>query len=68
MTGDIPLSGNEFTDVELLAKDSMYVFIETTIDIDNFPNPENSYLYEDKILFDSGNNTQNVSHSILGVE
>ena len=51
MTGDIPLSGNEFTDVELLAKDSMYVFIETTIDIEDLVNNETQFLYTDAIEF-----------------
>jgi len=51
MTGDIPLAGNEFTNVELLAKDSMYVFIETTVDIQELVTNENQYLYTDRIEF-----------------
>ena len=54
MTGDTPLAGNEFTNVELLAKDSMYVFIETTVDIQELVTNENQYLYTDRIEFDSG--------------
>ena len=59
MTGDIPLSGKEFTNVELLAKDSMYIFIETTIDIQQLVTNQNQYLYTDKIVFGE-NNTQEV--------
>lgn len=55
MTGN---SGKIFTDVALLAKDSMYVFIETTANITD-ANPTD-FLYTDKIQFDSGANLQNV--------
>ena len=52
------MPGKEFQDVEILAKDSMYVFIETTIDINNLPNLNNEFLYTDKIEFDNGSNQQ----------
>ena len=55
MTGDIPFSGNEFKDVELLAKDSMYVFIETTIDIQDLVSNGVQYLYTDAIEFGQTN-------------
>ena len=48
--------GKEFNNVDILANDSMYVFIETTIDFSTVPNP----LYTDKIIFDNGNNQQDV--------
>ena len=51
------ISGQEFIDIDILAKDSIFVFIETTIDVSNQPNP----LYLDKILFDNGNNQQKVN-------
>jgi hypothetical protein len=47
-------AGKSFENVEILAKDSMYVFIETTIDINNFPNPDGTFLYTDKIEFGNG--------------
>ncbi len=50
------ISGDTFNDIDILANDSMYVFIETTIDFNAVPNP----LYTDKILFDNGNNQQDV--------
>ncbi|WP_299781450.1 hypothetical protein [uncultured Formosa sp.] len=54
------MSGKIFEDVEILAKDSMYIFIETTIDYNNFANSESTYLYTDEIEFDSGTNAQKV--------
>ncbi|SEE35928.1 hypothetical protein SAMN04487765_2269 [Tenacibaculum sp. MAR_2010_89] len=48
--------GKDFKNVEILANDSMYVFVETTIDFNTVTNP----LYTDKILFDNGNNQQDV--------
>jgi hypothetical protein len=50
------VSGKSFQNVEILAKDSMYVFIETTIDFNSIVNP----LYTDQILFDNGENLQDV--------
>lgn len=52
--------GKFFEDVELLAKDSLFIFIETTIDISTLGGLENQFLYTDKILFDSGNDQQDV--------
>lgn len=48
------LSGKSFTDIDILAKDSIYVFIETTIDYEEVIDP----LYVDDLLFDSGENEQ----------
>jgi hypothetical protein len=55
MTGD---QNRVFHDVELLAKDSMYIFIETTAGIGD-ANPSD-FLYTDQIEFDSGANLQKV--------
>ncbi|MDN3677774.1 hypothetical protein QWY90_10655 [Flavobacterium paronense] len=55
MTGD---ENRVFHDVELLAKDSMYIFIETTAGIGD-ANPSD-FLYTDQIEFDSGANLQKV--------
>ncbi|SDH51047.1 right-handed parallel beta-helix repeat-containing protein [Winogradskyella thalassocola] len=52
--------GQFFEDVELLAKDSLFIFIETTIDISTLGALENQFLYTDRILFDSGSNQQDV--------
>jgi len=50
--------GKSFDNVNLLAKDSMYIFIETTANIAD-ANPTD-FLYTDQILFDSGANEQKV--------
>lgn len=60
MRGDEGSEGKVFSNVELLANDSLYVFIETTIDYEEFENPEAEYLYTDQIQFDSGTNLQTV--------
>ena len=60
MTGTGTLIGKEFENVELLAKDSMFVFIETTIDIQPLVANETQFLYTDAIEFGSGANTQKV--------
>ena len=52
--------GKFFENVELLANDSLFIFIETTIDISTLSTLENQFLYTDKILFDSGSNQQDV--------
>ncbi|PQV46259.1 hypothetical protein CLV33_11055 [Jejuia pallidilutea] len=54
------LTGKTFENIELLANDSLFIFVETTVDINNFPNPNGEYLYTDQIEFDSGNNLQEV--------
>ncbi len=48
--------GKEFNDIDILAKDSLFVFIETTIDANSVTNP----IYTDRILFDNGSNEQDV--------
>ena len=51
MTGDTGAEGKIFSNVELLAKDSLYIFIEVTADVAS-ANPTD-FLYTDKILFDN---------------
>lgn len=50
--------GKIFENVNLLAKDSMYIFVETTANIAD-ANPTD-FLYTDQILFDGGTNLQKV--------
>ncbi|MHC0441472.1 hypothetical protein [Flavobacterium sp. 3-210] len=52
-------NGKIFKDVTLLAKDSLYIFIETTADVTD-ANPTD-FLYTDEIQFDSGDNLQKVA-------
>lgn len=54
------MAGKVFEDVELLAKDSMFIFIETTFDIQDVVTADNQFLYTDAIEFDSGSNLQTV--------
>ncbi|MEZ4808738.1 MAG: choice-of-anchor Q domain-containing protein [Allomuricauda sp.] len=51
-------AGKEFADVPLLAKDSLFVFIETTFDISQIS--ENEFLYTESLLFGSSSSTQKV--------
>tara|TARA_R110000868_G_scaffold153120_1_gene378446 strand:+ start:2554 stop:4107 length:1554 start_codon:yes stop_codon:yes gene_type:complete len=53
------ISGKTFQNVQILAKDSLYIFIETTVDITNVTNSV-TYLYTDQIEFDSNTNLQKV--------
>ena len=50
------IPGKEFHNIDILAEDSIFVFIETTIDASTITNP----LYTDRILFDTGTNQQDV--------
>ncbi len=50
------IPGKEFNNIDILANDSIYVFVETTVDVASIPNP----LYTDRILFDTGSNQQDV--------
>ncbi len=63
MIDGITGNGKVFNNVELLAKDSLYVFVETTVDIAS-ANPT-SLTYDDQILFDSGVNQQKVDLTTL---
>jgi len=54
------IAGKNFNNIEVLAKDSLFIFVESTIDINNFPNPDGTYLYTDQIEFDAGSNIQKV--------
>ncbi len=50
------IPGKNFNDIDILAKDSIFIFVETTINAANTTNP----LYTDRILFDAGDKTQDV--------
>ena len=54
------IAGKSFNNIEVLAKDSLFIFIESTIDLKNFTNPNGTYLYTDQIEFDAGSNLQKV--------
>jgi len=50
------ITGKTFTDIDILAKDSIFIFIEATIDFQEVTNP----IYTDSIVFDETNNFQDV--------
>jgi len=53
--------GKVFDNVRILANDSIFVFVETTLDFDNLPNNGGTnFLYTDQIQFDAAGNQQNV--------
>ncbi|MGB0254633.1 MAG: hypothetical protein ACPF95_00475 [Flavobacteriaceae bacterium] len=45
------LSGKSFSNIELLPKDSMYVYVETTADIAKLTSNKTQFLYEDLLQF-----------------
>lgn len=53
------ISGKSFEDIEILAKDSVFVFVEATIPFNEITNPE--FMYRDKIVFDNNANQQKVT-------
>ena len=50
------VAGKIFENVEILPRDSIFIFVETTIDTQN----SNELLYTDQIVFDSGSQSQKV--------
>jgi hypothetical protein len=52
------VAGKEFENVPLMAKDSLFIFMETTFDISALN--QNEFLYTDAILFDVGPKQQEV--------
>ncbi len=53
------IPGKSFENIQILAKDSIFVFVETTNDITN-QTTDTEFLYTDRILFDTGGNQQDV--------
>ena len=53
-------AGKYFENVEILPRDSIYVFVETTIDFNDFATAKSSFLYTDAIEFDTGDHLQKV--------
>lgn len=50
------IPGKSFQNIDILAKDSIYIFVEATIDFNQVTNP----IYTDSIVFDAANNFQDV--------
>ena len=54
------VTGQSFNNIEIKAKDSIFIFVETTIDILDYTTTATEFLYTDNILFDASNFTQKV--------
>lgn len=50
------IAGKSFKNIDILSKDSIFIFIEATIDFSQVTNP----IYTDSIVFDNGDNLQDV--------
>ena len=55
------IPGKSFENIQIMANDSIFIFIETTVDIQEVSNNDLQFLYTDKIIFDSSDNQQEVS-------
>lgn len=53
--------GKSFENIRILERDSLFIFIETTLDISEFTASETEFLVTDEILFDTGPNEQKVT-------
>ncbi|HET8809426.1 MAG TPA: hypothetical protein VFM65_04085 [Flavobacteriaceae bacterium] len=54
------IPGKSFDNIDILANDSIYIFVETTASIEELTTGETQFLYTDAILFDAGTKQQNV--------
>lgn len=54
------IPGKTFDNIEILARDSMFVFIEVTADFNALSNQGTQFIYEDAIHFDTDANKQKV--------
>ncbi len=54
------LPGKSFHDIEILSRDSIFIFIETTLGTEEIPEAKNRFLYTDKIVFGERTNLQEV--------
>ena len=57
------VAGKSFSNIEIAAQDSMYIFVEVTIDPTNQNNP---FIYRDSILFDLNGNEQHLDLIAFG--
>lgn len=53
------ISGKTFNNIQVLAKDSIFVFVETTTNITD-QTTDTEFLYTDRVLFDTAGNQQDV--------
>ena len=55
------IAGQSFENIQIKAKDSIYIFVETTVDILEYTTTATEFLYEDNILFDANSFPQKVA-------
>lgn len=54
------IPGKSFENIQINAKDSIFIFVETTVDVNGPTAGGDDFLYTDQILFDGGGNEQKV--------
>ncbi len=54
------LTGKSFNNIEIKANDSLFIFVETTVDILNYTTTTTEFLYKDSIVFDKNLHYQDV--------
>ena len=52
------IPGTSFQDIDILPNDSIFVFVEATVDFEQLTGTD--FFYRDKVLFDAGSNEQHV--------
>ena len=57
------ISGKSFENIDILAKDSIFIFVEATVDFQQVTDTE--FFYRDSVVFDSGVNEQDVTLEAL---
>lgn len=57
------LSGTSFTDIEIMAGDSLFAFVQVTVDPDSTNSP---MLIKDSIIFVTNGNTQDINLTAIG--
>lgn len=60
------IPGRSFTDIDILGKDSIFVFVEATIDFEQVNDID--FFYRDSVVFDSGFNEQDVKLEALVID
>lgn len=54
------IPGKSFSNIEIKANDSIFIFVETTVDILDHTTTSTEFLYKDSIIFDAAINYQDV--------
>lgn len=60
------ISGKSFENIDILAKDSIYVFVEATVDFEQVTSTD--FFYRDAVIFYSGANEQEVKLEALVID